>query len=45
MAWLLDESAWPQSQAFLLLGQGTTEVALQKARRYFIPIQALRFRF
>ena len=26
---LLDERAWLQSQAFFLLGQGTTQIALQ----------------
>ena len=29
-AWLLDERAWLQSQAFFLLGQGTTEIALHR---------------
>ena len=28
--WLLDERAWLQSQAFFLLGQGTTEFALHR---------------
>ena len=29
-AWLLDERAWLQSQAFFFLGQGTTELALHR---------------
>ena len=28
--WLLDECAWLQSQAFFLLGQSTTEIALHR---------------
>jgi hypothetical protein len=29
-SWQLDERAWLQSQAFFLLSQGTTEVALDR---------------
>jgi hypothetical protein len=37
-AWLLDERAWLKSQAFLLLRQGATEVALQRFQYLALPI-------
>src|ERR1700733_1013808 len=36
--WLLDERAWLQSQAFFLLRQGATEVALQRFQYLALPI-------
>ena len=37
-AWLLDERAWLKSQAFFLLRQGATEVALQRFQYLALPI-------
>jgi hypothetical protein len=37
-AWLLDERAWLQSQAFLLLGQRTAKLALHRCQHLALVV-------